>query len=460
VLELSTRSGVALLIPVLAALLACGDGGANQGQHAPGDQPGGVTLGLGDIAVAPNGDFVLFTRDDALAVGWSRSGRVDVLPVERPTRLAFSKQRSVVYVGSTDASHRIVALDVSRRSVLWASPVPTASTRALRLAASGTDAHVVAADADTGRVRILDANTGDTTDEYDVGARIVDLHVLPDNQRVLVVLRHSWQDDVVTTPVVLLSLTGHAQKTIDVPNCADRIAVSSAGDRAFLAPTTCIQPGSGTPADPISILDLTPGTETFVRNLPGFGPVAVSPAGTTAVGFLDRNALDRELFDDESLIPDESTDRFHLMLIDTDSLAYDFVEVGSRLPRFAITPDGNVLLVDSSWTVDVPARLFDVEARAWRFINGAPLLLDNFVITSDSAHAYVIESRFFEGLYDLDIARGESVQIPLSFAPRNINISPSDETLYLRKSDREVCVFSLATRRCETHLSAPTLVAP
>lgn len=152
--------------------------------------------------------------------------------------------------------------------------------------------------------------------------------------------------------------------------------------------------------------------------------------------------------------PASSSARFHLMLIDTTTLKYEFAEAGDHLPRFAITPDGNVLLVDSSWTADVPARLFDVTSGTWKFIDGAPLLLDNFVITSDSLHAYVIESHFFDGLYDLDIQNGRSAEISLPFAPTNINISASDKTLYLRKDDGNVCVFSLATKSCTRNLLA------
>jgi hypothetical protein len=457
--ELSTRACTALLIPVFAALFACRDGGANMGQRAPGDQPGGVTLGLGDIAVGPRGDFVLFKSDRSLAVGWTESGSVERLPVEQPTRLGFSKTRDVVYVGSTASGGALLAIDVRQQEILWSTPVSDATTSALRLMASTNDRYLLSASARTGRISILDPATGAVRNTVDLAKRIVDIQILPDDERAIVVLEHGWEGSQVTTPFVIISLETALKKELEVPNCADRVALSGGGSRAFLAPTTCIEPGSREPADPISVIDLNPGEETFVRNLPGFGPVAVSPEGTTTVGFLDRTVLDLELFDDESLVPDESTARFHLMLIDAETLTYRFVEVGQRLPRFAVTPDGNVLLVDSSFTVDVPARLLDVDSGQWRYINGAPLLLDNFVLTSDSAHAYVIEQRFYPGLYDLDIARGVSEEIPLAFSPRNINISPSDDTLYLRKNDSEICVFSLVSRRCERSLEEPTFVA-
>lgn len=454
-LQLSKRSAMSFLLPVLAALLACGDGGANTGQRTAGDQPGGVTLGLGDIAVAPTDAFVVFSRDDSLAVGWTDTGRVEELPVDGPSRLAFSKIRNVVYVGSTSGPDRVVAVDVERRVVLWSVSFDGADTASLRILSSKDDRFVLVVDADTGFVKVVDAGSGGIVRTFSHGNRIVDVQILPDDARALVVLDDSWDGSSVATRVRLMTLEDGSLVELSVPNCSDRVAVSGDGARAFLAPTRCIEPSSSRLKDPISVIDLTPGRERFVRNLPGFGPVAVAPTGSLAVGFLDMGALDRGLFDDPSLIPGSSSARYHLMLLDTGTLAYEFVEVGQKLPRFAVTPDGNVLLVDSSWTVDVPARLFDVDARDWKFISGAPLLLDNFVITSDSRHAYVIESRFYEGLYDLDIGQGESLEVPLDFAPRNINISPTDQTLYLRKSDTAVCVFSLAEKRCTSMLNAP-----
>ena len=99
-------------------------------------------------------------------------------------------------------------------------------------------------------------------------------------------------------------------RQIEVPNCSDDIIVPQHGEKALLAPTTCV----GEMAyDPISVIDLTAGAETFVRNLPGFGPVALGPDGTMAVGFLwdaqhcedliaagkaDMIALAREVLDD------------------------------------------------------------------------------------------------------------------------------------------------------------------
>ncbi|MBM4362167.1 MAG: hypothetical protein FJ104_05765, partial [Deltaproteobacteria bacterium] len=239
-LELSKRSAKLCLIPALAALLACADGGANPGQRAPGDQPGGVTLGLGDIAVAPTDAFVIFSRDDALAVGWTDTGTVEELPVDEPTRLAFSKTRNVVYVGTTHGTRGVLAIDVERRTVLWGVPFYGADTASLRLLSTKDDRFVLIANADTGTTMVVDAATGAVARTIDHGARIVDVQLLPDDARALVVLDDTWRDDRVTTRVRILSLTDGSLAEVSVPNCSDRVAISADGARAFLAPTTCV----------------------------------------------------------------------------------------------------------------------------------------------------------------------------------------------------------------------------
>src|SRR5690606_13086866 len=122
-----------------------------------------------------------------------------------------------------------------------------------------------------------------------------------DDARLLAVERHSWpaEAEEPTTAVHVIALEGGTSHTLEVPNCSDDIIVPSHGEMALLAPTFCGK-------DPISYIDLTPGDEKFVKNLPGFGPVAMGPDGSTAVGFLDMNLVDESLFDDPAQIPAES----------------------------------------------------------------------------------------------------------------------------------------------------------
>lgn len=420
---------------LIAALLACSQGGANPNQKGVGDHPGGVKLGIGDIAVAPFGGYIAFERSNTLAVGWVDDGLIESLPVSEPTRLAFSKQRPVVYVGS-DATGEIIAVDVQARKALWHTHVTDTATDRLRLESSQDDAFVVAAS--PGKVQVLDAATGKIRGERSLASPLVDVEILGDSKRAIVVEHHSWIGDVPHTPVVVLNLDTNGSIDLDVPNCSDDIVVSKDGMRAFLAPTTCQR-------DPVSVIELQPGNEHYSKNLPGFGPVAMSPDGTTAVGFLDRDNVDLSLFDDPSLAPTTSKSKYHLMLIDSASLKYEFAPAGDELPRFAVTPDGNVLLVDSGNSSNEAARLFDVPSRTFVSISGPSLTLDDFSLSSDSKHAYVLMSTELD---ELDISAAKASGIDPGFQPQNLNISADDKLLFLRKSQSEICIFDLATRSC------------
>lgn len=443
----SRASGVTTLgsaVVVVATLLACAQGGANQNQKKPGDQPGGVALGIGDIAVAPVGDFILFERDSQLAAGWVNTGVIQDLPVHEPTRLVFSKQRAVVYVG-TDSSDELLAVDVHERSILWRAAIEEAKTEKLRLAVSAVDQHVVAASPH--RIQTFDAATGEGAGSFDVPGGVVDVEVLPDSRRVLVVEQHQWTGDSPSTRIVLFDLETKLTQSLQVPNCADDIVISGDGKRAFLAPTSCSK-------DPISVIDLSQGAEKFVKNLPGFGPVALAPGGHTAVGFLDRDNIDLALFDDPSLAPENAPEQFHLMLLDTESLGYEFVPVGDSLPRFAVTPDGSVLLVDSAFLEQDRVRLFDVAEKAFVEISGPKLHLNHFALSSDSEHAYVLE--YGVGLFDIDIPKATSESFAIPFEPMNLNISADDQLLFLRKTPSEICIFDLSTRSCQRELISVT----
>jgi hypothetical protein len=420
-------------------------GGLNPNQKGVGDQPGGVELSIGDIAVAPSGEFVVFQRGEDLAIGWPATGRIEVLPVRLPTRLAFAKTRPVVYVGSRDDG-MVHAVDVERRLTLWTAPVgdTDAASGGFRISSSKGDTRVVAASAF--EVDLLDAATGELVAHH-TAASVVDVAMLPDDARALVVPLNTWQGmpAVPRTRVMVLDLEDGQTRTFDVPNCSDRIIVTPDGERAFLAPTGCSQVEAS--VDPISYIDIRFGKEAFVKNLPGFGPLAIGPEGNKAVGFFDATQADPSLFEEPSQIPPASP-RYHMMVLDVATLAYSFHPIGDELPRYALAPNGQVLLVDT--LTGTPAALFDTTTGERREIEGASLSLQNFVISSDSAHSYVLQN----GLNDVDLAKASSTEIPTGFLPLNINIAPDDETLFLRKSEAEICVFSLDIRSCGANLVA------
>lgn len=433
-----------VLSATVGAAGGCNIGGLNEGVTNPGDQAGGVKLSLGDIAVSPDGTFLVFERDDELAVGWVASGEVASLGVRSPARLAFSEQRDVVYVTTEKSS--LVAVDVGTRETLWS--VPTGIAIDPMVVASDDDRRVVVGGQTS--VLVYDTDAGQLVAERDLPRGVVDIEVLPDDARLVAVERHAFIDGLPETQVHVLDLEDGAATTVDVPNCADDIIVPAHGKTALLAPTTCS-------ADPISILYLVDGAETFVKNLPGFGPVALGPDGNTAVGFLDLTNVDASLFEDPTAIP--LGERYHLMVIDTGTLDYDFAAYGPALPRYAMTPDGNVLLVDTKLG-DTQASLFDVASRTYVPIaNASNVRFERLSFSSDSEHAYVLSDEVgqvstAEGawtdydLFDLNVAEARVDPLVTTFRPRNLNISPDDTTLFLRRDSTHICVYDLATQNC------------
>jgi hypothetical protein len=270
-----------------------------------------------------------------------------------------------------------------------------------------------------------------------------------------VVTQETWSSDATPLPtakVTVLALGDGKTHAFDVPNCASRLAVTPDGSRAFLSPTLCKK-------DPVSLLDLTQDAEAWVKKLPGFGPLAMAKDGVTAIAFLDTHNLDETLFEDPAQIPPHGMGdpEFYIMTLDTKSLAFQLTVVGDTLPRYALTPDGDVLLVDSALSAETPLRLFDTKTHAFREVAGPKVRLDDFVISSDARHVYALE--LATGLFDVDVQASIAAPLPLAFQPLNINIAPDDQTLFLRRRASDVCVFSLKTRECTATFSGAVVAA-
>jgi hypothetical protein len=437
-----------------ASTRGCSPGGNNENQQVVGDQPGGVKLSLGDIAVSPDGSYVIFAGDDRLSVGWPALGVVEDLPLTEPTRLAFSKKRDVIYVGSAkDGS--LHAIDVKSKAELWATPlvadaaIQDGAWSTLRIESSADDTRLLVNGST--HLSLLDAATGKSVSEQDVTDSIVDVALLPDSARALVVTHETWSKDATPLPtskVTVLALSDGKTHAFDVPNCASTLAVTPDGARAFLSPTLCKY-------DPVSLLDLTKDTEGWVKNLPGFGPLAMAKDGATAIAFVDTHNLDEKLFVDPAQIPPhgDTDPEFYIMTLDTKTLAFELTVIGDTLPRYALTPDGDVLLIDSALDTAAPLRLFDTKTHTFRDMTGPDIRLDNFVISSDARHVYALEL----GLFDIDVQTAIVAKIEVPFQPMNLNIAPDDQTLYLRSGASEICVFSLKTRECTATFAGATV---
>ena len=114
---------------------------------------------------------------------------------------------------------------------------------------------------------VFDATTGDVASQHSFATSIIDIEMLPDSRRALVVTDHTWPSGS-TTPkseLVVIDLEAGGERRFDVPNCADDIAVTKSGTRALLAPTRCSK-------DPVSVIELTRGQRALLAQSAGFRP--------------------------------------------------------------------------------------------------------------------------------------------------------------------------------------------
>jgi hypothetical protein len=424
-----------LLLMAGPMLVSCTiEGGWNQNQQQPGNNDDGVDVGMGKIAVDPNGRYFVSRRGEHLMYGDLESGESKILlGVEYPERLAFANtSRSLFLTSSPDAP--IIRYDLDADRVVW-RVTPKIDNRlqvSPRLHITDDDRFLLLTYLQG--IVVLDASTGVTARIPVFRLPVRDVDILPGQPIALVTLENEWDRDDPSTTVVLVSLTDGTDEEITVPNCSDETVLTPDGRYAFLAPTVC--GSSRVSKDPVSVIDLR--TRSFVRNLPGFGPVAMAQDGTTAVAFMDAENLDMTLFREGDPVPTTRYSRYHIMLIDTQTLRFRTAKLGDELPRYALTPDGKMLLIDYAHVyVNCYVRILDIASLKVRTVAGYNIRLDEFVITSDSTRVFLIDS----GFYKITIELAAVDNIPVDFFPTGINITPNDRFVLLGESGGKVHAY-------------------
>ncbi len=453
-----------VILAAVPAMLASGDGGdmggANRQGRAPGSGDDGVNLGggksvgsVGEIAVDPGGAYFLSRRGDALVVGdlATRSLR-ELRAIPAPSRVAFwppSLGKGFFVVSTSKSSEQILSYDLHADRVVW-----TAS-------ASRTD-HGLAVDAEGKRVvlwdgtfvEVRDAGTGAVRGSLSVPRGVADVDV---RRTIVVTENHVIQAGGPSTTLHVRAVDDLAGTCdIVVPNCSSQLVIGPDGRRAFLAPTTCGK-------DPVSVIDIDGCA--FERNLPGFGPVALSLQGNTAVAFIDRDARDPG----GPVLPPAvlaSAKRYHLMFIDVATLDYATMPIGDELPRYAVTPDGRVLLVDTWWLSADQVRVLDIDTRTLRTVEGLAVNLVNYAMLPDSTAAFALDGGM---LYIIELGRKWSIHAgarpdELATAPRAnvvraidvgfvsaLNITPDGKALLLKDGDSAIRLLDVTSEK----LSAP-----
>jgi len=242
-------------------------------------------------------------------------------------------------------------------------------------------------------------------------------------------------------------ITGVIEDQVTFMNCADELALQPGGINALLSPNQCMvhpvvlppppeeEEWPSTPeeewddwddwddGDPVSVIDLE--TRTFEGNLPGFGPVAFSPDGGTAVAFSRRETLMTQwnVFQ-QSFVG--------LVFIRMTDLYWSVYEYGDDEPDYFIDPSGDHLyLHDREPGQDRIVRL-DLATEAMAVLEGPPTHLDGRSLAPDGTVIYVIaESQ----LRRVAVGGAAIEPMPLPFTPSQVFARPQGDSLVVTEAE-------------------------
>jgi hypothetical protein len=235
------------------------------------------------------------------------------------------------------------------------------------------------------------------------------------------VVTHKATDDALETNhavVQFYDLKAQAAGTkLVFPNCADELKVLPGEQTALLSPTYCASVGAKDPGsswavldegsvlvpvpvrscEPISFIDLE--SRTFIENLPGFGPVAVTPDGKKALGFTRKKLLE-EQWDYYG----QNTD-YGLVLADVPTRTWKVVDFGASIPSYFISPKGRTALVHN----------YIHRCRCTRKMNGGECDNSAYEDCKSTCCTTCCEELHESNLYQLDLYSGSlgPISIPL-----------------------------------------------
>ncbi|MBM4352181.1 MAG: hypothetical protein FJ109_00050 [Deltaproteobacteria bacterium] len=225
----------------------------------------------------------------------------------------------------------------------------------------------------------------------------------------------------------------------DFPNCADELVIDPTRNVALLSPTTCETPTKEEMEqkqhDPISVIDLE--TRSFVKNLPGFGPVVIASDGSHAVGFTRR----------DNMVSDwgytSQNTEIGLIVVDLETLSWKVMDYGNDIPTYTLSPDGKNLFVyaetdnarrpmgDGPEVLDPSEGIIQVKLQdlSWKTIaKSAAIEMTRYVWTEDGSTMYFFSKK---GLFRLDAASGKISPIALYGTPTLMNLRPQQDFLVL-----------------------------
>ncbi len=295
------------------------------------------------------------------------------------------------------------------------------------------------------KAAVVDLAAG-TVWELDLPHQVRDIDFDPVSGEVVISysLRSSGPDGGTTSYLVFYNVAfGTFTAKLTFPNCSDEVEISEQASMALQSPTACTQPedfdpndplndlegswgGSQPFHDPISIIDLQ--SRQFVTNLPGFGPVALTQDGTRAAGFTLRHVME-----DEWGYYDQY-DAVGIILVDLPDLTWDIIDIGSEVPAYTFSPDGEFLYLysDNPLSGSTVGRIHTGSLEL-EWLEGPEVDLDAFVWAPDGETIYTVSK---DRLYAIRNDSVEIREVSLSVSVDLINIRPQGDFLLVGPDDQ------------------------
>ncbi len=463
-----------LLLSLLVMPLGLGCAGLNDSPEEGGANANdrtiindGEEMLTGAMAVSPSGKFIVLQRNDISVIFDVGAKKYTELNVQL-RRVTFAHASETAFANRADGT--LAAIDLARVSELWSRKLDDATVSILRVGHDDETLYV----GDSRRMQIVDPSNGVARSVTDLGTTPTALTLLKGRKEALVVGTTAWQNGAPHTSVALLDLETASVNKIDIPNCDSKVVMTPDESRAFLSPTFCDAEHASNPnqawtnPDPVSVIALGAKTIAFEKNLPGFGPVAMSPDGQKVVAYLDTKRMDVSMFD-KGQAPSDTGPQYHVMVINPKTLAFSLTPIGNALPRLTMTRAGKGLLVDASVKVKTRAKAsahgsisigpngisgelgaevsvfdeqspfgyFDLESLKFSGFTGPQAGLDRFVQLAGERYILTLEKRK-DGLggvpYLIDLQEKTTASFFGDFGTgvRDVGILPDGKTVVLR----------------------------
>ncbi len=280
-------------------------------------------------------------------------------------------------------------------------------------------------------VGLINLKSGKTHD-FATPHPVRDLDFSPAHDEVVL----TWSTLVKGTPKATVAFydphSGTTSALVEAGNCAGELKLVPNSHLALMAPTHCAR-------DPISIFDLK--ARKHLEDLPGFGPVAITPDGQAAVGFTRRQDMET------TWGYTQQNEKVGLIFVDLPSRAWKVVDYGERLPSYTLSPDGQWLYTfehSTQWQKGQGGAPGGLQSGAgqlarWHVATrkrtpiSQVVAPQRFVWSQNGARMHFLHQG---GLHHLDAGSAQVVASPIGHAAELINIRPQGDYLVLGRHDQ------------------------